>query len=315
MAEKTVIVEQRGRVLLARLSNPPHNFMNRPMVLELEQLVGRLEDDASVGAVVLTGDHPESFITHYDVREILAGSEQFGRSVPPRVAGGTLRATGALAHLPGVGDALSRTPAAGAIELRRIHDLFLAMNRSDKVFVAAINGVATGGGCELALACDVRIISAAGGPIGLPEMTVGIMPGAGGTQRLPRLLGQGRALEMILEGRALEPQEAADVGLVHRVAPAESLLDEALATAERLARRAPGTVAAVKRSVYEGASKALDQGLHVERSAFLSIAGAPPALRAMRAYLEELEERGEPPWRDEEAMGAWQDGTAVDLVG
>jgi enoyl-CoA hydratase/carnithine racemase len=314
MAEKTVLVERRGRVLIARLRNPPHNFMNRPMVLELEELVSGLEGDSSIGSVVLTGDHPESFITHYDVREILAGSEQFGRPVPQRVAGGALRATGALSRLPGAGGALGRTPAAGALELRRIHDLFLSMNHSEKVFVAAINGVATGGGCELALACDVRIISEEGGPIGLPEMTVGIMPGAGGTQRLTRLLGQGRALEMILEGRALDPREAADVGLVHRVVPAAALLDEALTTAERLARRAPGTVEAVKRAVYEGATKSLDQGLHVERAAFLSIAGAPAALRGMRAYLDELEQRGEPPWRDEEAIGRWQDGTAVDLT-
>jgi enoyl-CoA hydratase/carnithine racemase len=149
--------------------------------------------------------------------------------------------------------------------------------------------------------------------IGLPEMTVGFNPGAGGTQRLARLVGQGRALEMMLEGRALLPREAADVGLVHRVVATDALLAEATATAERLARRAPGSIRALKRAVYEGGSRDLEGGLALERAVFLSLGGRPAALRAMRAYVEELERRGEPPWRDPEAMKAWQEGTAVDM--
>ena len=309
-----MIAERRGRVLTARLGNPPHNFMNREMVVELEALLDQLDGDDSVGAVVLTGDHPQAFITHYDVGEILAGSEQFGRSLPPRVTGGALRATGAASRLPGVGGVLGRSPVAGAIELRRIHDVFLRMNRSDKAFVAAINGIATGGGCELALACDVRLISAEGGPIGQPEILLGLIPGAGGTQRLSRLLGAGRAIELILEGRVLGPEEAAAVGLVHRVVPAADLLDEAAATAERLSRRAPATVAAAKRAVYEGSSKSLPEGLHGERAGFMSVTAAPAALRAMRAYVEEVEERGSAPFGDEEAIRRWLDGSAVDLI-
>jgi enoyl-CoA hydratase len=314
MAESTVRVERTGRVLTARLSNPPHNFMSRPMVLELEQLVAGLEGDASIGAVILTGDHPRAFITHYDVEEILAGSEQVGRQVPRRVAGGALRTTGALSRLPGGPGALARTPAAGLVELRRIHDVFTQMNRSDKVFIAAINGIASGGGCELALACDVRIISDEGGPIGQPEILLGLIPGGGGSQRLTRLVGTGRALELILEGRVLGPAEAAEVGLVHRVVPAADLQAEAMATAERLARRPASSVAAAKRTVYEGGSKEFEEGLHMERAAFLSVAAGPPALRAMRAYVAELEQRGGPPLADEEAIARWLDGTAVDLT-
>jgi enoyl-CoA hydratase/carnithine racemase len=314
MAGEQVRVERSGRVLTARLSNPPHNFMNRAMVHELEGLVADLETDSTVGAVILTGDHPQAFITHYDVEEILRGSEQVGRQVPARVAGGALRATGALSRLPRGSSALARTQAAGLVELRRIHDVFRAMNRSDKVFIAAINGIATGGGCELALACDLRLISDEGGPIGQPEILLGLIPGGGGSQRLTRLLGSGRALELILEGRVVDPPEAEAIGLVHRVVPAAELLAEATVTAERLARRPPGSVAAAKRTVYEGGAMALDQGLHMERAEFLSVTAAPAGLRAMRSYVEELERRGEPGIADEEARSAWLEGTAVDLT-
>jgi enoyl-CoA hydratase/carnithine racemase len=152
--------------------------------------------------------------------------------------------------------------------------------------------------------------------IGLPEITLGIIPGAGGTQRLTRLLGPSRALEMMLEGRVLAPHEAAELGLVHRVVTPDELAGEAAATAERLARRSPATVAALKHAVYDGGSQSLDYGLHTERAAFLSVTARPPALRAMRAYVEELERLGDAaPWQAEDVMARWQEGTAVDLVG
>ena len=315
MAEKTVIVERRGRVVVARLSNPPHNFMNRSMVLELEELVGGIEDDPSVGAVVLTGDHPEAFITHYDVEEILRGSEGVGVAAPPRVAGGALRTAGALTRLPGGQRALARTSAAGLVELRRLHRVFQRMNRSEKTFIAAINGIATGGGCELALACDLRIISEGGGPMGQPEILLGLIPGGGGSQRLARIVGAGRALDLILDGRTVEPDEALAIGLVSRVVPGESLLDEGIATAERLARRPPASVAAAKRCVYLGGSMGFEEGLHRERAEFLSVTASEAALRGMRAYVAELEAEGGPPIADPERIGRWQDGTAVDMVG
>jgi enoyl-CoA hydratase len=310
-----VSVQRDGRVATVRLRNPPRNFMTGRMVGELERLVAELEDDRSVGAVVLTGDAEGVFITHFDVREILAGAEALGPAPPP-VAAGARRAAEAIGRIPGGKDALGRTPAAGLVELRRIHDLFLAMNRSDKAFVAAINGLAMGGGCELALACDVRYM--ADDPdarIGLPEISVGIIPGAGGTQRLARVLGPGRALEMMLEARVLRPREAEEAGIVHRVVTPERLLEEARTTAARLARRAPGTVAALKRAVYEGASRPLADGMAAERSAFLSVAARPAARKAMRAYVEEVERLGDAaPWQAEELMARWRDGTAVDLV-
>ncbi|MFL5819345.1 MAG: enoyl-CoA hydratase/isomerase family protein [Solirubrobacteraceae bacterium] len=312
---QTVHTEQAGRVLTVRLDNPPRNFMTGRMVAELDELVRSLDGDRSIGAVVITGAMDDVFITHFDVREIVAGVEAVRMGMPPAASGGALRVTGAIRRIPAAERALRRTPAAGVLALQSIHDLFLRMNASDKVFVAAINGLALGGGCELALACDVRLMADGEGRIGLPEITLGILPGAGGTQRLARLLGGGRALEMMLEGRALTPREAEATGLVHRVVAPGALAEEAAATAQRLARRAPATVAAIKRAVYEGGSRPLRQGLHQERAEFLSVSSQPAALRAMRAYVDQVERMGDAaPWQVTEAMEAWQAGTAVDLT-
>jgi enoyl-CoA hydratase len=311
----TVETEKRGRVLIVRLDNPPRNFMTTAMVGELDALTRDLETDDSIGSVMITGAIEDVFITHFDVEEIVRGSEGIRATISSAQAGGSLRAIGAVERVPGGRSLLTRTPMAGVLALRQIHELFLRMNRLDKVFVAAINGLALGGGCELALACDLRIMAIGDHRIGLPEMTLGIIPGGGGTQRLSRTLGPGRALEMMLEGRALAPEEAVEAGLVHRITAADALFDEALATAERLARRSPVAVAALKRAVYEGASRSLSEGLHIERTGFLAASSTSAARRAMRAYADEVERLGNiAPWQAESALERWQDGTAVDLV-
>jgi enoyl-CoA hydratase/carnithine racemase len=311
----TVKTETRGRVLIVRLDNPPRNFMTTRMVRELDAVIRGLEGDRSVGSVVITGALDEVFITHFDVAEIVQGAEGVGLTISPSQAGGGLRAVGAARRIPGARGLLDRTPAAGMVALREIHELFLRMNRLDKTIIAAINGLALGGGCELALACDVRIMAKGDHRIGLPEMTLGIIPGAGGTQRLARVLGPGRALEMMLEGRALKPKEAHELGLVHRIVDSPALLGEAIGTAERLARRSPAAVAGLKRAVYDGASRPLEEGLHIERSQFLATASTAAAKRAMQSYADEVDRLGDiAPWQAEESLERWQDGTAVDMV-
>ena len=312
---KTVQTEKAGRVLVVRLNNPPRNFMTTAMVQELDELTRGLKDDRSVGSVVITGAIENIFITHFDVDEIVQGTEGVGVRLSPAQAGGGLHALGAVGRIPGARPLLERSPAAGVLALKQIHELFLRMNRLDKTFVAAINGLALGGGCELALACDVRIMAKGDFRIGLPEMTLGIIPGAGGTQRLSRLIGPGRALEMMLEGRALTPKEARDIGLVHRTADSGRLVADAIETGERLARRSPETVAGIKRAVYEGASLPLEAGLHIERAEFLATASTPAAKRAMKAYVDEVERLGDiAPWQAQDTMERWQQGTAVDMV-
>jgi enoyl-CoA hydratase len=274
----TVRTERDGRVLTVTLDNPPRNLMNGRMVAELDALTKELEDDDSIGAVVITGAPEEIFITHFDVAEIAAGAK-----------------------------AGTEATEAG---LDLIHGLFLRMNRMDKVFVAAVNGVALGGGCELALACDLRLMAEGEQHrIGLPELSVGIIPGAGGTQRMSRALGPSRALEFMLEAEPLTPQQAVELGLVHRTVAGDELLQVAHATAERLARRSPVTVGALKRAVYFGGTASLEEGLDIEREGFLAAASSPAAARAMRAYIEQG-----PALADNTAILRWREGTAVDLT-
>jgi enoyl-CoA hydratase/carnithine racemase len=308
--------ETEGRVMTVVLDDPPANFMTGPMVDELDALVTAVDHDPAIGAVILTGAPEGIFISHYDVAEIVAGAESVGASVGPRAARGALRAVGAAARVPGARGALGATPASGLVELRQVHDVFLRMNRSSTIFIAAINGNATGGGCELALACDLRIMAEGDFRIGLPEISVGIIPGAGGTQRLVRALGPARALELMLEAEPLKPKAARRLGLVHRTCPPEALMADARATAERLARRSPAAVGALKRAVYDGGSQRLAAGLHTERAEFLAIASSGAALRGMHAYAEQVAASGSPPvvpWTDAAAGAPWFDGTAVDL--
>ena len=292
-----VRVEQRGRVVLATLVNPPHALMDAGIVDGLESLVDRAESDAGVGAVVLTGEHAERFIAHYEVRELLDGARS-GPSVSPRVAKGSLRVAGALRRVPAAQRTLARTPAAGLVAIERFHEILLRMNRCGAVFLAALNGSAMGGGCELALACDVRIM--ADGPylIGQPEILLGFPPGGGGTQRLARLLGRARALRLVLDGGPLGPTEAVEIGLVDELAAPDRLIDRALALAARLGSRQRTAIGACKRAVYDGGSLPLPAGLRVERAEFLAALGTHQAQLAMQAYLDAFDATGQLPLYD-----------------
>jgi len=301
--------ERRGRVLLVQIDHPPHNFMTGEMVRELEALVRSLDGDSSIGAVVITGKPEDLYITHYDVGEILAGVRRAGVAAPPWVTAVVLRIAGAIRRVPGLCRLAERTRLAAVLELYRIHDLFGAMNRSDKVFIAAINGPATGGGCEISLACDLRYMASSEIAIGLPEMTIDFNPGAGGTQRLPRLIGTGRAMEMMLEGRTLTPREALDFGLVQAVVPREQIKDAAVRTGERLARRSPQAIRSLKRAVYEGGSTRLARGLGIERKWFMVSSSTESSKQKMETMTRQVEEDGISPWITAEALQPWQDGT------
>jgi len=177
-----------GPVVLATIT-PPRGFMNDDTAAELEALLDRVDGDPALRAVVFTGGLPDVFIRHFDVGVL----EQRGRQMAAR--------------------GLSFDPARPVPEspylrcLRRIET-------SDRAFIAAINGTAMGGGFELALACDVRIAQTGDYMLGLPEINIGLLPGAGGTQRLPRLIGEGRALDLMLFGRTISPARALDLGIV-----------------------------------------------------------------------------------------------------
>ena len=311
-----ISTEREGRVMTVRVDNPPRNFMNRVMVDELDELTRKLERDRSVGSVVITGATEGLFVTHYDVRELIEGAKTTP-GLTPGVAGGILRALGLASRVPGVDAALRRTPAAGVLELRRMHEVLLRMNRMGKTFVAAINGMATGAGFELALACDIRIVADGDFVVGMPELSIGLIPGAGGSQRVARALGPAKTIELILEARPLSPREAHESGLVHRVVQPEQLLEQARAAATLFARRSPLTVAAAKRAVYEGGSRSLREGLRIEQMGFLAAVSSRAGQRAMGAFSEQIErlDASVPsPWAEPELMRAWRDGTTVDVT-
>ena len=306
-----VKVQREGRVIIATLDNPPHALMTPAMVAELDALTLEAEADDGIGAVVLTGAHPERFIAHYDVGALLEGAKGSPSLSPgqARAIGGVVRG---LERVPVVGPALGKGPAAGMVDLHAFHATLNRLGSSGAVWIAAINGAAMGGGCELSLACDLRLISA-GGILGQPEILLGFPPGGGGTQRLGRLIGRARALEIILEGRPVEADEALEIGMVHRVVPSEQLLAVAVETAQRLARRPKAAVAGAKRAILEGGSMPLAAGLRLEQSEFLATLGSDPARRAMTAYVEHIERTGEIPAYDEDVRERLLDGTFVDM--
>jgi enoyl-CoA hydratase len=299
----SVTVEQRERVLVATLANPPHGLMDEAIVAGLAELVARADADPSVGGVVLTGAHETRFVAHYDVGELLEGAKM-SPSLSPAIARASLRAAGAVRRAPGGHAMLERTPAAGLAEVERFKHTLLGMGRCDAVWIAALNGSAMGGGCELALACDFRIMASGDHRIGQPEILLGFPPGGGGTQRLARLLGTARALRIVLDGTPMTPEQAAELGLVDRVVDPAELLDAAIAEAARLGSRPKAAIGACKRAVYEGGSLPLLDGLRVENAEFMSAIVSPESLAAMQSYLAATERAGDLAGYDAEALAS-----------
>jgi len=305
--------QQEGRVLTVTLDNGPRHFQDRQLNSDLYELLRAIRHDRSVGAVVITGAHPRSFLTHYDVDEILAGAK-ITPDLSPRAFAAGLRMVGALDRLPATGRLLRNRYAIGLLALRRAQDVYLSMNRMDKVFIAAINGTAAAGGCELALACDIRLMADGDFTIGLTEPVLGFNPGGGGGQRLARMVGCSRAVAMLLEATHCSPREAHELGLVHEVVEPERLLAAAQETAARLARRSPRAIWASKRAVYEGFSEPFGPSFRIDQTGFLWGAVAPSTKRAMQAMLDQYDSLpdGVPsPWHDPERLRAWQEGTVA----
>jgi enoyl-CoA hydratase/carnithine racemase len=260
-----VQTRREGAVVVATLVNPPKNFMNARMVEEMLAVVDGIASDGSVRALIFTGGADGIFITHYDVGELSVLSDAV-RERPPA---------------PPAQPETERT----APELHPLDRLSLKLRDMPQPVIAAINGTAMGGGCELTLACDFRIM-ALGYQIGLPEVRVGILPGAGGTQRMTRLLGVARALELMLLGNTLEAAEAARLGLVHRAVAPERVLPEAIALAQELASRPRVSVAEIKRLIHHAPEWEIEHGLHEEAAAFMRTMRSDDASNLMRAYLK-----------------------------
>ncbi|WP_067693447.1 enoyl-CoA hydratase/isomerase family protein [Nocardia jejuensis] len=282
--------EHHDAVQTVWLDNPPYNFLTEEVMSELLDVLCAADADPQVRAVVLTSAVDGVFVSHYSVAEILAGVQAAPIALTPRTAAAALLADRLADRVPGASAGLAKAGAGGVANLRRYHKVCALMRGSSTVFVAAINGRALGGGCELALACDIRLMADGPFEIGQPEILVGIIPGGGGTQMLTRVVGTARALELCLEGSPITPRQACDIGLVHRLVAAGELLQEARVTAARLAKRSPTAVAAIKHAVYEGGSGPLDKGLRIEQAQFLTAASTPSAQHAMATYLADIDQ-------------------------
>jgi enoyl-CoA hydratase/carnithine racemase len=248
-------IERSGDVVTCRMSNPPNHTLVAPEVAELAEFVAGTGDDVRV--VVFTGAAEGVFIAHYEVGELADASE----------AGGAVLAE------------------EGAPSLHAMHRLLLSIEAAPWVSVAALNGSAAGGGFEFALACDFRLTSDGPWRFGLPETSVGIIPGAGGTQRMTRLIGEARAKDLILHAELLEPTRALELGLVHRVYALDAFDAEVAAFAGDLAARAPVALRAARRAIREGADVPLEEGLAIEQREFDRTMASEDAAGAMRAWL------------------------------
>jgi enoyl-CoA hydratase/carnithine racemase len=170
--------------------------------------------------------------------------------------------------------------------IRLAHDRLGVIARIPKIFIAQIGGIALGGGLEIALACDLRFGAEGSYVLGLPEVTLGLLPGNGGTQRLPRLIGVSRALDLMVTGRRLSPQEAYDLGILSRLVPAERLAEETLAYAAALAEGAQQAIRSIKTAVYEGIERPLAQGLEREAELVENLFRSADGQEGLRAFLE-----------------------------
>ena len=256
------MVKDQG-IALVTIGAPESIYLTAQTGEELDAVTREIESDQNVRAVVFTGGSPGVFIQHYSVQELVSIAEQ-------------LRASGAKFDERSEPQSFSLDRACSRVEAML------------KPAIAAINGNCMGGGLEFALCCDIRIAEDGPYQLGLPEVTVGILPGGGGTQRLPRVVGTARALELMLLGRRCTPREAAAFGLVNEVAQGKAV-ERAMEVAGQLAIQSPRAVAHIKRLARSATQTPLADGLKLERNLFMDLMTTDWAINAMKAYVRNLE--------------------------
>ena len=259
MDYRAIIFERKDGIAYLTLNRPEVlNARNRQMREELIDAVTAIRADPEVRVVILTGAGERSFSAGRDLKE--AAQEKVG-VVAARQAKMEISDTEMIARL-------------------------------NKPVIAAINGFALGGGCELALACDIRV-AVEGAKVGLPEVSRGMIPGSGGTQRLSRVVGLGKALELILTGSVIDAQEACRIGLVNKVVPRDELMGAAEEYAQAIATKAPVAVVFAKEAVREGYEMSLDDGLRLETDLSALLRTTEDIKEGARAFVE----KRPPQWR------------------
>jgi enoyl-CoA hydratase len=251
MSFDNLLLERDGAIAVITISRPQVlNALNTPTVDELRRAILDLKHDASIRVVILTGAGEKSFVAGADINELAVQS-----------------------------------PAQGKEHALRGQHVFDLIENMGKPVIAAINGYALGGGCELAMACTLRIASETA-KLGQPEINLGIVPGYGGTQRLARLVGKGAALDLLLTGRQVTAAEALQLGLVNRVVPPADLLSTARALAAELASKAPVAVQYIIEAVNKGLEVSFDKGQFLEATLFGLVASTDDMREGTKAFLE-----------------------------
>jgi enoyl-CoA hydratase len=250
-------VERDGAVAVVTIDNPPVNALKAALLEELESELLALDDDGDVRAIVLRGAGDRAFVAGADIKEF---------------------------------PALREAAAGEGGSARGIQKVGLAVERMRTPVVVAIHGFCLGGGLELAMACDVRV-AAEDAQLGQPEIKLGLIPGGGGTQRLPRLVGRGRALLMNMTGDPIDGTKAYEWGLVERVVPREQLMDAAMDIARTLAERSPHAVGVVKELARTTRDVPLEEGLKREAEGFFRCLRSEDGAEGVAAFIEKREAR------------------------
>lgn len=255
--ENLILSEVQDRVAILRINRPQAlNALSRPLMTELMDQLQSYDADDNVGAMLVTGSD-RVFAAGADIAEMADSSSV---------------------------DMLQRGHISPFDRIQKIR----------KPVIAAVSGWALGGGCELAMSCDM-IIAAESAKFGQPEINLGVIPGAGGTQRLTHAVGKAIAMEMVLNNRTLDAREALHFGLVNRVVPDERYLDEALTLAKEIAARAPLAIRMAKESVNRAFETSLEQGIAEERKVFYSLFSSADQKEGMQAFVE----KRKPKWKGE----------------
>jgi len=251
MAYEVILTEIKGRVGIITLNRPKAlNALNRQLMTEVAKALDEFEEDPNIGCIVLTGSE-KAFAAGADIKEIQS-----------------------LTYIDMVND----DPIS-------VWDR-IAYTR--KPVIAAVAGYALGGGCEIAMMCDF-MIAADNAKFGQPEITLGVLPGAGGTQRLTRLVGKAKAMDMCLTGRMMNAEEAEQSGLVSRIVPADTLMDEAIKAAEKISSFSQPAVKLMKEAVNRALETSLSEGLVYERRIFGSLFGTEDQIEGMDAFANKRE--------------------------
>ena len=268
-------IEDKGHYMICYLSNPPSHTLTSSGVAEVHKFLDLVEKNNDLRVLAFTGEGEDVFIKHYEVGELANSAEK---------------------------NIESNQTQKDPTELHAFHKMLLRLKNLDAIVIAGINGNTAGGGCEFSLGCDLRIMSEGEYFIGLPETSVGILPGGGGTQRLSRMIGPSRALDLILHAKLLSPAEAYNLGVINKLIPKDKFQEELELYCQDLANRAPIALSQVKKIIHQGLEMPLEESLLLEQKAFDVTMNSKDAARAMRSLLnsqENIEDVKEFKWEGE----------------